>query len=301
MTRTAIGFLGLLALLPALQSRDKPQTPTPAEQYQALEKEYQAAVTEYRDAIAKIKTREEAQRLLPQFQGKRPWPDKYALRFFDLAEKYPKDPAAVDALVWIAQHETKQRDPQSLRSKALRILLRDHVQSEKMATLCPALGGVGLGYAQDKDCLQLLHAVLEKSKHHASRGQACFALARHAEGCLRAARELKDDPESARKLYEFRLSKEVVDTLAKADSDKLSKEAETYYERLIKDFADVAYPYGNKLKLGEMAKKNLDELRNPILVGKPAPEIEGEDIDGVKFKLSDYRGKVVLLDFWGNW
>jgi hypothetical protein len=34
---------------------------------------------------------------------------------------------------------------------------------------------------------------------------------------------------------------------------------------------------------------------------RPAPEIEGEDQDGVAFKLSDYRGKVVLLDFWGNW
>ncbi len=36
-------------------------------------------------------------------------------------------------------------------------------------------------------------------------------------------------------------------------------------------------------------------------VGNLAPEIEGEDIDGVKFKLSDYRGKVVLLDFWAGW
>lgn len=36
-------------------------------------------------------------------------------------------------------------------------------------------------------------------------------------------------------------------------------------------------------------------------VGKLAPEIEGEDVDGVPFKLSDYRGKVVLLDFWGHW
>jgi len=36
-------------------------------------------------------------------------------------------------------------------------------------------------------------------------------------------------------------------------------------------------------------------------VGQVAPEIEGEDLDGVPFKLSDYRGKVVVLDFWGNW
>ncbi len=36
-------------------------------------------------------------------------------------------------------------------------------------------------------------------------------------------------------------------------------------------------------------------------VGNLAPEIRGQDVDGVAFKLSDYRGKVVLLDFWGDW
>lgn len=32
-----------------------------------------------------------------------------------------------------------------------------------------------------------------------------------------------------------------------------------------------------------------------------APEIVGTDLDGVDFKLSDYDGKVVMLDFWGDW
>jgi thiol-disulfide isomerase/thioredoxin len=32
-----------------------------------------------------------------------------------------------------------------------------------------------------------------------------------------------------------------------------------------------------------------------------APEIDGVDLDGVNFKLSDYRGKVVLLSFSGEW
>jgi hypothetical protein len=36
-------------------------------------------------------------------------------------------------------------------------------------------------------------------------------------------------------------------------------------------------------------------------VGDLAMEINAADIDGKKFKLSDYRGKVVVLDFWGNW
>ena len=36
-------------------------------------------------------------------------------------------------------------------------------------------------------------------------------------------------------------------------------------------------------------------------LGQLAPEIVGEDIDGKPIKLSDYHGKVVMLDFWGHW
>ena len=38
-----------------------------------------------------------------------------------------------------------------------------------------------------------------------------------------------------------------------------------------------------------------------LVVGKEVPDIVGKDIDGKEFKLSDYRGKVILLDFWGDW
>ena len=38
-----------------------------------------------------------------------------------------------------------------------------------------------------------------------------------------------------------------------------------------------------------------------LQVGKVAPEIKGFDQDGKPFKLSSYRGKVVLLDFFGFW
>jgi cytochrome oxidase Cu insertion factor (SCO1/SenC/PrrC family) len=39
----------------------------------------------------------------------------------------------------------------------------------------------------------------------------------------------------------------------------------------------------------------------PPSAGKPAPDISGIDADGIPFQLSDYRGKVVLLDFWASW
>ncbi len=38
----------------------------------------------------------------------------------------------------------------------------------------------------------------------------------------------------------------------------------------------------------------------PVL-GEVVPDIDGLDTDGERFKLSDYRGKVVMIDFWGDW
>ncbi len=38
-----------------------------------------------------------------------------------------------------------------------------------------------------------------------------------------------------------------------------------------------------------------------IRVGEPAPEFAGKTVDGNELKLSDLRGKVVLVDFWATW
>jgi peroxiredoxin len=35
--------------------------------------------------------------------------------------------------------------------------------------------------------------------------------------------------------------------------------------------------------------------------GTPAPEIEGKDAEGKALKLSEYKGKVVMLSFWASW
>jgi len=35
--------------------------------------------------------------------------------------------------------------------------------------------------------------------------------------------------------------------------------------------------------------------------GKPAPDIQGKDLEGAEFRLSDYRGKVVVLLFSAEW
>lgn len=38
-----------------------------------------------------------------------------------------------------------------------------------------------------------------------------------------------------------------------------------------------------------------------FIVGEVAPDFEGTKPDGSTINLSDYQGKMVLLDFWGTW
>jgi hypothetical protein len=38
-----------------------------------------------------------------------------------------------------------------------------------------------------------------------------------------------------------------------------------------------------------------------LFVGNRAPDFEAVDVHDKRFKLSDYRGKIVALDFWGFW
>jgi peroxiredoxin len=90
---------------------------------------------------------------------------------------------------------------------------------------------------------------------------------------------------------------ELFERWKKTDTDALSRQAETVWAEVEKKYPSVAYKQST---LGKLAAGELYELRH-LAIGKTAPDIEGEDLDGKKFKLSDYRGKVVLLVYWGTW
>jgi AhpC/TSA family len=88
---------------------------------------------------------------------------------------------------------------------------------------------------------------------------------------------------------------EKVDDLADkpSEADKVVAEAEKHFTAAIEFYKDNA-------DRKKEAETELNAMRN-LRVGREAPDIKGPDLDGKEFKLSDYRGKVVLLDFWGNW
>ncbi|MDE0961406.1 MAG: hypothetical protein OSB09_11575 [Planctomycetota bacterium] len=41
--------------------------------------------------------------------------------------------------------------------------------------------------------------------------------------------------------------------------------------------------------------------KDALSVGQQAPEISGADVNGKSFRLTDHLGKIILLDFWGDW
>ncbi|MCB0824785.1 MAG: redoxin domain-containing protein [Armatimonadetes bacterium] len=45
----------------------------------------------------------------------------------------------------------------------------------------------------------------------------------------------------------------------------------------------------------------VDSLSDTVALGKPAPDFSIKDENGEEWKLSDYKGQVVVLDFWGFW
>jgi thiol-disulfide isomerase/thioredoxin len=97
------------------------------------------------------------------------------------------------------------------------------------------------------------------------------------------------------------------------ESGALMKAAEALYERVVEQYADVKLipevPYGMRLKpefeknpprIGKQVEEWLAAYRE-LRPGNPALEIQGRDIDGKTIKLSDFRGKVVVLSFWASW
>ncbi len=63
------------------------------------------------------------------------------------------------------------------------------------------------------------------------------------------------------------------------------------YEVLLNRFADST----------TLRQKIKDELTRLDLVGKPAPMVSVTDVKGAPVRLTDLRGKYVLIDFWATW
>lgn len=212
---------------------------------------------------------------------------QFAEQFFEFEEQYREDPAAVSALAWVLKN--RRTSPDAVR--AIELIEVHHLESDSLGPLCVSLARVRSTAGE-----RLLRAILEKNPHADVQAQACYWLAYLLEDQQRIAGEFRKQPELADRMRQY-YGKEYGGHLASLDPAELDEALETVYEKMAASFADVAI---DDATMGEIAERALFRLRH-LSVGCVAPEIEGEDMHGEKFKLSDYRGKVVVITFWGHW
>jgi len=289
MRRIASEILVAILALPGVAAegngQDKPATP--AEQYKTLRKEYDPASSSGVPLT-------DAERL--KFIGQA-YKHRHALaqKFLELAEKHPNDPIALDALIQAVWQVNTTPWPVELvgedtaRAKAFELIQRDHIRSDKLGPLCQR---VSYGFCKEYETF--LRAVRAKNPHKLIQATACLSLGHFLNNRLQRLDLCKEQPELARDLAGL-YGKEYLAELLRQDRDKANKEIETVFEQAAEKYAEVKLPDGDTV--AARAKAELFAIRN-LSVGKEAPDIEGEDQDGTRFKLSDYRGKVVLLDFW---
>jgi hypothetical protein len=178
------------------------------------------------------------------------------------------------------------------RPRAFAILRRDHIRGEKLGPLCERIS-----YGLCAEYEPFLREVLEKNPHKDVRAQACLALAHFLNNRSLKLDLVLGDAKLAREFADL-YGKDYLDGLRRRDRAKAAGEAEALLVRATRDYGDVKLPDGETV--AEKAGPELFGIRH-LSVGKQAPDIEGADQDGVRFKLSDYRGKVVLLDFWSEY
>ena len=110
---------------------------------------------------------------------------------------------------------------------------------------------------------------------------------------------IRDQPAAVDHFVPERFKSTTQDLVKRLDPMQLKNEADSLLERVVTEFGDVEASFTQQ-PLGEFAEGELFAMRH-LAIGKLAPEISGKDHEGRPFSLSEYRGKVVVLTFSGNW
>ena len=300
MMRAGATGLFLLALLaPELQatgsSDDKPAAPR--ETLEALKREGEDAYTSLERRRAEAKDDAAKKEALGQYKKTL---QSLAGRAYALVEDHPDDPAALDAVLWVVEkdlggHFDRKAD---VVGKAFELLAKRWITSEKLAPVCYYASAQSLA---SPEAVDFLREAMEKSPYPSVRGVACLSLAQHDRRIVTARQRMRDLV-TRRPLAElYSLNPRAEKILETSSPEALDREAESLLERVIADYGEARLPHPyNQTPLGEMARGELFRIRN-LSIGKVAPEIDGEDMDGRNLELSDYRGKVVALVFWATW
>lgn len=186
----------------------------------------------------------------------------YATKMMQLIQANADQPDVVKAVSWLVTGAANFPEGQ----EALKMLGTTFADRQGISEAVKQLEYHGL------PAVPILEAVVAKNTHREEKAAALYAL---------GAVHFKNFDGSADRV-----------------SGEASKnKALDCFQQLNADYADVTI---QGFKLSDFAGKMLFEMTN-LQVGCEAPEIEGKDAAGAPVKLSEYRGKHVIVVFWGGW
>jgi RNA polymerase sigma factor (sigma-70 family) len=276
----AIGLVasGAAALAPALAGRagtkptsadqgapaKDPEPSKAAAEFEALKAKYEKAVEDYRRKITTAT--EEERRALSQDTPN----TRYIKLFNDLAEKYSTDAVAFDILVYARRHANGPIWINEDWDRTQDLLARHFAADGRMKDLVPTLRPWGEADSR------LLRAVLDKHPDKVTRARACKELLRLRQYDVTGAQEYIDKPQIRRNL------------------EQRTPNGVAYYRDLLANLER------NKKEVDELTKLTKDRYAGvlpEVAWNRPVPDAELTDLDGKKYKLSDFRGKLVILNF----
>jgi hypothetical protein len=326
--------VGLFGLSPDIRADEKKkeaksdqEKPDPAKELAKIQKDFNDAQQAFFKAYQDAKTNDERQQVLKE---KRPKAADFADRYLKVAETYPDSPQAAQAITWLLSQGrgTKASDKVLVQQKEKLAAITDLDQLHKTLNTLPAfgMGDLALQVAQKAKknldhpkALPILMWVLSATLYSGNIPDQAklydstvdllmekFAdrpelapLTNYLPQDMNPAwaekhlRTLMEKNSSADVKLEAKLS---LATMLKNKDEASQPEAEKMFESVIEDLAKNPA----KKQVLDRAKNELDDIKIRG-IGKPVPEIAGNDLDDKEFKLSDYKGKVVLIDFWGFW
>lgn len=180
-------------------------------------------------------------------------------------EAQPSTPDAARCLQSVIRR-ARGADAQALQSRAFEQLLKHHARSPVLAQVVRRLE-----HGDRETAVPRLKRILTSSTSDEILGAAYIALARVTMNePLPPGRPLPPEREAeAAKLLETAIARH------------------------------GTAPY-HSATVADQARGSLFELAH-LMPGKLAPDIAGKDLDGRPMKLSEFRGRVVAISFWGDW
>ena len=186
---------------------------------------------------------------------------EYVSEFRAVAEEAEGTDTAARAWLWVLR--LTDDDPKQAW-EVVDLLLSEHMQSPAMDELSDELRHGAYQHGEGR-VIEALRSIVAESPHEHVRAATLFTL-----GAV----------------------------LFESSKPQNKAEGRDCFEAVVTEYGSQAYGGNSTYKAA--AEGYLFEIEH-LQLGMTAPDFESIDENGVKWKLSDYKGKVVVVDFWGNW